>query len=172
MRLTIGLALAFLLAFFAMQATAQNDQKIRWQKNRLLKWSDFKGPIDTAAKFEATTFCEVYAKYNWTKKNNQYLLTFSTASYLDPFKSSSIKQKQTPQLLRHEQLHFDIAELFARIYLQRLKLKTYTAAFKAEIEQLNQDNLRNLKTVQDLYDEQTDHSENKYMQAKWEGDIA
>ena len=151
---------------------AQDEYKLFWQKDKPLQWSDFKGPVDAASKFHATTYCEIFSKYNWTLKDNKYTFTFTTGSYLNTLRSWSVKEKQTPQLLRHEQLHFDIAELFACIYLQRLNQNVYTAEFKTTLDQINEDNLRNLKTMQDLYDEQTDHSKDKYMQTKWEIYIA
>ena len=169
---SIRVVLLFLLISFTSKAMAQNEYKLAWRKDSLLKWSDFKGPIDTSSKFHATTLCEVFSKYIWTLKNNKYKFTFTTGSYLNTSKSWSIKEKQTPELLRHEQVHFDIAELFARIYLQTLDRNVYTATFKSKIDQINKDNLHNLKVMQDLYDEQTDHSKEKKMQAKWEIYIA
>ena len=161
-----------LLLLFSKKMAAQDEHKLYWNKNIPLQWSHFKGPVDTSSKFHASTFCEIFSEYNWTVKNNRYTFTFTTGSYLNTSRSWSVKEKQTPGLLRHEQLHFDIAELFARVYLQRLNKTVYTSTFKSKIEQINQDNLRNLKVMQDLYDEQTYHSEDKYMQAKWEVYVA
>ncbi len=160
-----------LLSLFVLVAhtcVAQDATKLVWRKDRPLKWSDFKGRVDTSAKYHAVSLCEVFANYKWTVKDNKYSLTFATGSYFNPSASWSAKAKQTPALLRHEQLHFDIAELFARVYLQRLNSQVYNASFKSVIEKINQDNLRKLKVMQDKYDEETEHAEDQYRQAQWE----
>ncbi|MFD0750526.1 hypothetical protein ACFQZS_10255 [Mucilaginibacter calamicampi] len=168
----IRFALLLLSVAFTTKVIAQDEHKLFWHKDSLLKWSDFKGPTDASSKFHASTFCEIFSKYNWTVKNNKYIFIFTTGSYLNTSRSWSVKEKQTPELLRHEQLHFNIAELFARRYLQLLNKAVYTSTFKTTIDRINQDNLHTLKVMQDLYDEQTYHSEDKYMQAKWEAYIA
>ena len=165
------ITILLLLISLTNNALAQDEHKLVWRKGSPIQWSDFKGPVDTSSKFHASTLCEVFANYKWTVKGNKYTLRFTTGSYLNTARSWSVKEKQTPELLRHEQLHFDIAELFARIYLQLLNKVVYTSTFKAKIDRINEENLRNQKTMQDLYDEQTDHSENKYMQEKWEAYI-
>jgi hypothetical protein len=168
----IRLARLLLLVSFTGKVMAQDDYKLAWRKDSLLKWNDFKGPVDATSKFHALTLAEIFFKYNWTLKNNKYTFTFTGGSFLNTDKSWTIKEKQTPALLQHEQVHFDIAEIFARISLQRLTATEYNATFKATIDEITQDNLRNMKVMQDLYDEQTDHSKEKKMQAKWEIYIA
>jgi hypothetical protein len=164
--------LFLLLVSFTSRVMAQDEHKVFWHKDSLLKWSDFKGPVDATSKFHALTLAEISFKYNWTLKNNNYTFTFTGGSFLNTSRSWSITEKQTPELLRHEQIHFDIAEIFARISLQTLTRTAYTATFKTTIDQIIEDNLRNMKVMHDLYDEQTDHSKQKKMQVKWEVYIA
>lgn len=169
---SIRFALVLLLVSFTSRVLAQDEHKLTWRKDSLLKWADFKGVVDTSSKFHAISLCGIFSTYKWTVKNNKYTFTFAGGSFLNTDKSWSITKKQTPELLRHEQVHFDIAEIFSRIYLQMLNGTTYTATFKTTIDQILEENLRNLKVMQDLYDEQTDHSKEKKMQAKWEIYIA
>nr|WP_294791472.1 DUF922 domain-containing protein [uncultured Mucilaginibacter sp.] len=169
---SIRFALLLLLLSFTSRVMAQDEYKLAWRKDSLLKWSDFKGPVDATSKFHALTLAEIFFKYNWALKNNKYIFTFTGGSFLNTNKSWSVQEKQTPALLRHEQVHFDIAEIFARISLQRLTGTEYTATFKTTIDEITEDNLRNMKVMQDLYDEQTDHSKEKKMQARWEIYIA
>jgi len=168
----IRLALLLLLVSITGGAIAQDEYKLAWHKDSLLKWNDFKGPVDATSKFHAFTLAQIFFKSTWTLKNNKYTFTFTGGSYLNTDKSWSVKAKQTPELLRHEQVHFDIAEIFSRMYLQTLNSAEYTATFKTTIDQITEDILRNMKVMQDLYDEQTDHSKEKKMQARWEIYIA
>ena len=45
---------------------------------------------------------------------------------------------------------------------------SYTAAHKSEVEQIFQGITKAKEEMQALYDEQTNHSQNEAMQAKWE----
>jgi hypothetical protein len=165
---SIRFALLLLLVSFTTTVMAQDEHKLAWRKDSLLKWSDFKGPVDAKSKFHAVTLAQIFFKYTWTLKNNNYTFTFTGGSYLNTDKSWSVKAKQTPELLRHEQVHFDIAEIFSRMYLQTLNSAEYTDSFKTTIDQITEDILRNMQVMHDLYDEQTDHSKQKMMQARWE----
>ena len=94
--------------------------------------------------------------------------TFATASYMDKSKSWVREGKQTPALLSHEQLHFDISEFFARKLLQALNNYSYTSDYKSEIDQVHQQMADARKAMEEKYDAQTNHSLNKIKQAEWE----
>ena len=118
------------------------------------------------------TYCATNYNYNWRLNANKYILSFTTECYFVPSRSWSVKSKQTPELLRHEQVHFDIAEFFTRLLLQTLNKQTYTENYKAEIELVYQDIAKKKQAMQDLYDTQTNHSKNEVIQAQWEQYIA
>ena len=164
MRLILFLILTCLLK----QGFAQDDVKIIWHKDSLLKWFDFQGPIDKASTFSAFAYYGETYHYNWRSVNNEYLLTFTTDAYFVPSKSWVKAGMESPNLLTHEQMHFDIAAFFARILLSDLNKHTYTAAYKTEVEQIYQDWKQKRQEMEELYDTQTDHSKNKLMQVRWE----
>lgn len=166
------LILFLLLTCLLKQGFAQDDVKIIWHQDSLLKWSDFKGPIDESSNFSAVTYISVDYHVKWRAMNNKYTLSFTTEAYLTPSRSWTKVEKQTPKLLRHEQTHFDIAAFFSRILLIALKNHEYTASHKLETEQINKSIQQKKTEMQELYDKQTDHSKNEVMQAKWELYIA
>lgn len=152
----------------AAKGFAQSEPKIYWHADSLLTWNDFKGPIDASSSFSAVTHYGTSYYYQWHQHLGKYTFTFTTKSYVEPNRSWTKVEKQTPELLRHEQLHFDIAEFFARQLLVALNAGAYTTAFEAEIKQVYADVTIKRQAMEELYDSQTNHSRNKLMQAQWE----
>lgn len=83
-----------------------------WSAERKLKWSDFQGNKkdfnDFGKKAEST--CGIQCEM--IKKNEDYLPVFETYSYFIKNQSWTISWKDNT--LEHEQIHFDIFELYAR----------------------------------------------------------
>src|SRR5690606_15269872 len=74
--------------------------------------------------------------------------------------------------LAHEQLHFDISELFARKMRDRLEDTTFSGDVKAEVRKIYRDILAELKAFQARYDRETDYSRNRGKQGEWNLRIA
>ena len=84
-------------------------------------------------------------------------------------------QKASEALLRHEQLHFDITEAYARVMRQKLQL----FAARANCEKLQPAFNNTTKLVyadwdreQNRYDQETNHGLNAVRQAAWEKQTA
>ncbi len=73
--------------------------------------------------------------------------------------------------LSHEQLHFDISELFARRMRERLATGTFTQNVKAEVKSIYREILEELEVFQDLYDNQTNFSRDMEQQLLWNAKI-
>ncbi|WP_264524259.1 hypothetical protein [Flavobacterium sp. N502536] len=89
-----------------------NDEKdeILWSKNRKLTWEDFKGiPDRTDSLTVAGTTSTIKFEYSTTKN---MITNYKLQSIF--IKSKSWTITNSIQLLAHEQLHFDITELYAR----------------------------------------------------------
>ena len=69
--------------------------------------------------------------------------------------------------LVHEQLHFDISELFARKMRKQLSKKHFTKRVKSEINAIYESILKELSDFQNLYDAETNFSRNKEQQLFW-----
>jgi len=76
--------------------------------------------------------------------------------------------KKTDALLRHEQLHFNISELFMRKVLKELSNTRFSVNFEKEIKSIVQKEKREREAMQSLYDNETQHSHNSIQQRKWE----
>ncbi|TPG38197.1 DUF922 domain-containing protein [Flavobacterium pectinovorum] len=89
-----------------------NEEKdeILWDKNRKLTWEDFKGmPDGSDSLIVAGTTSTIKFEYSTTKN---MITNYKLVSIFIKSKSWSITN--SIQLLAHEQLHFDITELYAR----------------------------------------------------------
>ena len=79
---------------------------------------------------------------------------------------------KTDYLLKHEQLHFDIAELFARKMRKQFSEKKFNLkSMKTEMSNLYKDQFTKLGEYQKEYDKETNHSRITKKQAKWAKDV-
>jgi hypothetical protein len=164
---------AFIIAMlpivsFAQQLSITDDKYKVWSANDSLQWADFK-------KFPE----EKDLKYGLKIKTLTSLVYFYTPSlwhidscmnvYVAVRKQHSFTWDSTNlQLLKHESIHFDIAELFAR-YLRK-ELITLSQSDDNTLDQYlyTRDSLFQAAHVfQDKYDEETMYGLNSKAQKRW-----
>ncbi|MGB5507543.1 DUF922 domain-containing protein, partial [Robiginitalea sp.] len=75
-------------------------------------------------------------------------------------------------VLMHEQLHFDITELYARKMRKILSERTFSGNVRGDVRQIFSKINRELKAFQDRYDLETDFSRNREAQQQWNKRIA
>lgn len=163
-----GLITFFLLASATPRVYGQTGKILFWEKDSVLKWSDFRGQPDPHSAFDAFNRAGDTVLYHWKHINGGYLINFSihTVFYCD---YSWVKAgKETDRLLRHEKIHFDIAEFFKRQILNALNKFKYSENFRDEIDRIQKEGDRERGEMQTLYDNQTAHSRNTAQQVKWE----
>ena len=183
---------AWLLALLCASATGFAQGPIQWSSERRLTKDDFKGRAPLNAPSASMSWIHVDAE--WTCEAGT--LAASARATFDPSHSwwsnargsvwgtpgtrvSSTQAQQDArrsvleldmQLLEHEQLHFDIAELTAR------KIRARFADFKnacAEaggtepIQQMIAQADRELQDEQQRYDRETGHGINARVQDQW-----
>lgn len=96
---------------------------------------------------------------------------FTVRTYFYPQKSWYIPEICNEVILSHEQLHFDIAEMFARKMRQQLESTRFTSNIKAEVRKIYQQINRELAEFQRRYDQETDFSRNVAQQRAWNAAI-
>ena len=84
-----------------------------------------------------------------------------------PKLSWSRSPEQSGYILQHEQLHFDITELYARLFRKRLSENVKTARDIQKINTIGKVIMRDWDMEQHAYDRETDHSMNEEKQAEW-----
>ncbi|MCF8465466.1 MAG: DUF922 domain-containing protein [Flavobacteriales bacterium] len=162
-----------LITILAMGSTAQSQNNeckdcIPWNENRRLRWSDFKASPKKLSPNEALTESGMSIELNCDGKTS----TAVVKCYFNPHKSWT-KDKESVQLLSHEQLHFDITELFVR------RLRKQLAVFGNDCDKLSKHiqeyydrNYKDFVAYQDDYDRESQHSINTEKQAYWQQKVA
>lgn len=157
-------------AFFlcCMLLFAGSEPFIPWNAQQKLIWDDFQGPADEASSSKAYTWTKI--SMGWECDGDVFKLT--AIAKFDKARSWK-KDVLTPALLAHEQLHFDITELYAR--KMRAHFASLTDACKLSTEEVSaqgQKLLDEWNARQKLYDKETAHSKIKDEQARWEVMVA
>lgn len=142
---------------------------IIWSKTRKLIWKDFQGKPDSLSEFKAITSSRIESKSIVFKDE---IIEYDFVCFF--VKSKSWTKSNTNTLLKHEQLHFDIAELATRKL--RKKFLEYKYVSKESIKQIvNQyfdEAVLDRRKTNSLYDKETNHGTIETKQKEWETKIA
>jgi hypothetical protein len=157
------------LAILLLSFKQENSDELLWQSKKKLTWENFKALPDTGSSPAAITACKIRMDY-FSKKDTLYV---NVRAVLEQSRSWIRPKSKKNVLLAHEQIHFDIAELFARKLRQSyLQLKTKKTMAAEQLKSLDQQNDIALNQYQDLYDSETNHCRNAKKQMEWEKKIA
>ncbi len=149
-----GLILLLLITFISVKQNSIPSNKIIWSKDYLLQWTDFSGSPENITGTDAYTFSEI----NYTLSEDKVAVTCAFRKD----KSLSLKSKQSIKLLQHEQYHFNLSEVYARLFR-----KSISESGKDNLEQKIKASLIELNKAQKKYDTETNHSRDTVQQAKW-----
>jgi len=166
----IFLSTTLALLFSTWSSLAQNAESIAWSDSYELNWADFQGKPDSLEvhlqKAETKTTIEVVTKIRVTT------IEYEVVCYFE--KDQSWKMPDvSPALLAHEQLHFDISEIYARKLRQQLPELTFISRddLEEKVRALYRDILLETVELQHQYDLETEHSRNRKQQKIWKEKI-
>ncbi|TSJ44134.1 DUF922 domain-containing protein [Mucilaginibacter corticis] len=142
-------------------------QDIPWIKDKPLKWKDFAGTPDNGP-HDATTHSYLRYTFYHHLQDTVHQLSFKVECLFSTQRSWVRPGHEGENLLKHEQLHFDITELFARKLMAAFNAATYTANYREEIQAIFQRINNDRRDMQTKYDTQSNHSHDKGLQAVWE----
>lgn len=162
--------LAFL--FFFISSPQNDSEKIQWKENQKLSWEDFRGKPVRSASFVASTNTGISFQYSYSIKNGDINVDYFVESFFQPEGSWYIPEKVSPYILRHEQAHFDISELHARMLRKNLYGKTFSKKVKSEIEGIYQQVEQKRRAMQTKFDAESDHSRDEEKENFWQKYIA
>ena len=158
-------ATLFLLSFLPISA-----QKITWSKTNRLSWKDFRAPKDyKQPKDSSVAFTNCGITYLVSKSNNpKAKVEIHVKAVFDQSKSWKKSDNPGNSVLEHEQLHFDIAEVYARKIRKMIGQKIVTTAdfdshFKKNFDRLYSEYL----DFQKKYDLETKNSRNFEKQSEY-----
>lgn len=162
-KFTLLFLLAFGIAGLSAQPEGEDDHALlSWNPFYKLEWSDFRGEAPDGSKGDAGTSVQIKAKPFMVKHRIYYDVT----AIFNRRKSWALDTSAS--LLHHEQLHFDIAELYARRIRQKVEqlrsrsvdeIKVYNSAIEKLLAESNETDRR--------YDIETLHGALSKKQESW-----
>ncbi|MEQ8324304.1 MAG: hypothetical protein RIC15_08645 [Vicingaceae bacterium] len=165
-----NLIVLFIVHFlFSLFAVAQPEGSIIWNEKRPLVWDDFMAAAPE--KHMASAMSDVSFTVNLASDGD--MLNVYIAAGFNPANSWVKQDDKDNRLLKHEQLHFDIYEVNARLLREELKKKKLSLKnAQSEINKLMDKYNKLNSTTQVDYDKETEHSIDRDKQEKWEEKIA
>ena len=145
----------------------QEEGVVLWTPNKKLAWSDFKGKPSNISNAAAITASGISYNFSAQGTKDKMELDFKVDTHFYPNKSWYKPKLANLNILSHEQLHFDISEVFARKLRQILTKTKFTNNAKSEIKEIYKNILRELNDYQNQYDAETNFSRDTVQQLIW-----
>ncbi|WP_310392090.1 DUF922 domain-containing protein [Hymenobacter sp.] len=141
---------------------------IIWSAARPLTAADFQGRPGPSDRLAGLTSAEIKAG----AACRDFVFTGTVQATFDPATSwLRDPKKASPDLLRHEQLHFDITEIYARLLRQKLvvfQAKANCLKLQPAFNNLTKGVYTEWSREQNRYDAETNHGLNAARQVYWE----
>jgi len=172
------IALAYLLIFAALNFAFINPSEtrsssksapslIQWEGQDQLTWSDFKGKAKNWGSVSALTASAIEYAYECDRGT----IEVSVNAIFIPEESWAKTDAKNEYILSHEQLHFDITEVYARKLRKEIAAKVTSCYDIRKIDGIARKVLDDWKDEQSKYDRETGHSTKKDLQVMWEKKI-
>lgn len=160
--------LRFLFIAFLLFPSEVDPVKMTWSGSQKLTWEDFQGKPKLNSGYVASTNSGLSFSYSYSKRGDDIDYTYKVHSYFYPESSWYLPSKVDDNILNHEQTHFDISELHARILRRKIENTVFSDNIKREIEKLYSETEEERVSMQHRFDKESDHSKNKEGELKWE----
>lgn len=187
---SVSALILLLWAASVLATTEAEPPRIIWDQAYPVTWDMFLGapPADAGHRTEAAAIhmtIRWHASYSVSSTNGTdwsgQLASITVTNSMEPTLSWAVPGKTYASVLRHEQLHFDLNEVYRRkleCLLQGTPACTGATQqgavdlLNASLHQTANTVLQKLTDMQALYDSQTSHGNNSAEQARWETSIA
>jgi predicted secreted Zn-dependent protease len=160
----INVIYLFFILLIPVIAIAQKDEEefIKWSAERKLTWNDFKGEPQTGTDVAALTSTYLGIEYHFENKKVNYQISCRFS------RNRSWVAHKSDYILRHEQGHFDITELFARKLNKAVsELIKENQTKQKELASVYEKLMKEKSAMQEKYDTETDNSRNTVKQEEW-----
>ncbi|EDM43482.1 hypothetical protein SCB49_00495 [unidentified eubacterium SCB49] len=149
------------------------EEKMKWDESRLLTWKDFRGTPDKSTDYVASTHSGISLSFGSKTENGKVSYTIEVGSYFYPEKSWYRPGNISAYILKHEQTHFDISEVYARKLRKKIAELDQTAPdFKEKVAQVYSENEYERTIFQADFDIETGHSNFPEFEREWEQKVA
>lgn len=152
-------------------ASPPPEDLLFWSAAKKLNWADFKGKHDPSGGLDAFTCSEIAFAPVDNASPDSLILNVTCAFNCN--KSSVKTGLKQAILLDHEQGHFDMAEIYARLLRKKITEAKFTRKnAQSLLQTIYKKNLEEFQAEQDLYDRETNHSLAEEKQKQWDKKIA
>lgn len=142
------------------------ENQLVWSKYHKLSWADFEGQPDYG-EYAVAALTASAISYRHHCGDDGYLVISVDATFKKK-QSWAKPESYTATHLSHEQLHFDITELFARQLRKALSSQRFACHQTADLESLIDRISKNWRDMERRYDIETDFSLHAQKQQEWE----
>ena len=164
----IFIQILFSLLFCPTNSASTDSDQFAWSAAYKLTWDDFKGKPNKTNPAAALTFTDIHINASYSNGKIDVVVK----NFFDK-NLSWTKNKTSASLLKHEQTHFDITEIYTRII--RKKLSAIASEKTLQNGSFNKESSKLLKEwheFQQKYDKETDHGLIVSKQKEWEDKVA
>jgi hypothetical protein len=181
------------LSFSIAMATAQVPDHVPWSADQPVSWQLFLAPYPSSEGCMQAEVAAIHMTLSWSVS---YVIdydvqrkiwygyvdasTIGVTNTMEPFLSWAAEDGRTSEVLCHEQLHFDLNEVYARklaillAHPRRIEARTkdeVRTALKEAINSTASSVLDMAEQMQSLYDQETKHGTDAQMQEDWRARI-
>jgi len=150
------------------------EKEFNWSKDRKLTWADFGGRIyrtQGAEEAVAVTYCGFGFETNTVTVSNKVQILVRNSFRKDI--SWVVPDERTPEVLEHEQGHFDLCEIYTRKLRERFNSLNVTVYnLNTTLADVYKEIGDEYKARQDQYEKETHNGQDRTQQKKWERVIA
>ena len=165
--LTIPIILSLLLF-----PVSNDNEKIAWSADKKLTWADFKGDPAGGNGYVASTNSGISFSYSFAVREGELKLSHTVRSKFYPNLSWFMPGHVDDYILKHEQTHFDISELYARKLRKQLEETQFTLEPKETLDAIYSQAETRRRAMQKRFDEESDHSKIEGKEYQWEAYVA
>ena len=155
-----------MLGVFFLLASAGKDSpdNIYWSEDYKLDWKDFKGEPRFDYKDISALTSSGIVHYKGCKDGK---INYKVRAYFEKQESWVKEEARTEHHLIHEQIHFDITELYARKLRKLLSDNAFKCGQEIEFEEAINNFIEIWHNEQKAFDMLTNHSLDRAAQKKW-----
>ena len=166
--------LSVFLWIITLQISAQkrDTDSFNYTEQPKLTWESFKGQIPVETPYAASVNTGVGLKWSYSTGEGKIDLQYNVEAYAQPNFSWVIEKEKDAELLKHEQLHFDITEVHARMLRKRISEYQFGRNIRKPMQRMLGEIKYEREKMQNDYDKETEHSKNKEQQKIWEDKVA
>ncbi len=155
-----------IIVLFCGLVLGQDDEKFTYAEQSVLRWEDFKATPDESSSYQASSNTGMGYSWSYNTYGGSLNLKYEVKSHFYP-NLSWVKKGADATLLQHEQIHFDISELHARMLRKTMSEYAIRRNIRRDLKLIYEKAEAERRAMQKAYDLETNHSIDTVAQKQW-----